>query len=187
MTLASGLDAIVQVIEPYLSRRANPVVDALCEKAIPDGLAALRILMEREDGVARDRMALTSLTGGVALANSGLGAVHGLAGAIGGATGAAHGAICGALLPHVLRANRDALGRSPRMDRVIGWIAAEHGDLDGLERWIHASGLPRLSALGLDRADHRGVVAASRTASSMRANPVDLTDNALIAVLESAG
>ncbi|MCX8509500.1 MAG: iron-containing alcohol dehydrogenase, partial [Rhodobacteraceae bacterium] len=79
VTLASGLDAITQVIEPYLTPRATPYTDALCEKAIPSGLAALRRLMQAEDREARDQMAWVSLSGGLALANAGLGAVHGLA------------------------------------------------------------------------------------------------------------
>ncbi|MEM8538420.1 MAG: iron-containing alcohol dehydrogenase, partial [Pseudomonadota bacterium] len=84
ITLACGLDAISQVIEPYVSSRANPMTDALCRDAIPRGLRALVQLMQQEDKGARDNLALTSLYGGLALANSGLGAVHGLAGVIGG-------------------------------------------------------------------------------------------------------
>ncbi|MBL9058957.1 MAG: iron-containing alcohol dehydrogenase, partial [Mangrovicoccus sp.] len=109
VTLASGLDAITQVIEPYVCTRANLLTDALCRDAIPRGLAALQRLMAGEDREARDEMAWVSLCGGLALANAGLGAVHGLAGPLGGLTGAAHGAICGTLLPHVLAANRGAV------------------------------------------------------------------------------
>jgi hypothetical protein len=105
VTLASGLDAITQVIEPYLCSRANPMTDALCFPVITSGLRALMTLMEREDTDARDAMAWTSLCGGLALANSGLGVVHGLAGPLGGLSGASHGAICGALLPHGLAMN----------------------------------------------------------------------------------
>ena len=194
VTLASGLDAVTQVIEPYLCTRANAYTDALCRVAIPKGLTALRRLMDGEDETARDDMAWVSLSGGLALANAGLGAVHGLAGVIGGMTGAAHGAICGALLPHVLRANRVALPASApdveRFDEVAGWIGATFGTRDGiatLERWMHDSGLPRLSAQGLHPGDHAAVAEAAAVSSSMKANPAALSATDLVAVLTAAG
>lgn len=189
VTLASGLDALVQVIEPYVSTRASPYTDALCRAAIPTGLAALRRLMAAEDADARDAMAWVSLCGGLALANAGLGAVHALAGVIGGTTGAAHGAICGALLPHVLRANA-ARAPSARMAEVTAWIGAAFGAPDGLgalEAWMHDAGLPRLAALGLAPADHAAVAEAARGASSMKANPADLSATDLVAILRAAG
>lgn len=194
VTLASGLDAVTQVIEPYLCTRPNPYTDALCRAAIPKGLAALRRLMEGEDETARDDMAWVSLSGGLALANAGLGAVHGLAGVIGGMTGAAHGAVCGALLPHVLRANRAALPQSAaeidRFDEVAEWIGAAFGvrdSVDALERWMHESGLPRLSMQGLHPRDHVAVAEAAAVSSSMKANPVSLGTTDLVAVLSAAG
>lgn len=191
VTLASGLDAIVQVIEPYLSTRANPYTDALCQRAIPVGLAALRSLMMDENKAARDQMAWVSLSGGLALANAGLGAVHGLAGVIGGRTGAAHGAICGTLLPHVLRANAVAVGVdgqvAKRFEQVFGWISDVFGSLDGLESWAHGEGLPRLSVQGVAPHDHAEIAAASLGASSMKANPVALGQAELQAILATAG
>ena len=92
----------------YLSRKANPWTDALCRDAISRGLMALRALMRDGDDAARDEMAYVSLSGGLALANAGLGAVHGLAGVLGGRTGMAHGVICGRLLPPILVANAAA-------------------------------------------------------------------------------
>lgn len=162
ITLASGLDAITQVIEPYICTRANPLTDTLCRDAIPRGLGALRRLMEEgEDAGARDEMAWVSLCGGLALANAGLGAVHGLAGPLGGLTGAAHGAICGALLPHVLVANRFAVSdddAAERLDEVGAWIGDMFGNGGaGLEQaagmlvdWSHAHGLETLTGLGID-------------------------------------
>ena len=179
VTLASGLDALVQVVEPWLCTRANAYTDALCRPAMAEGIAVLRALMAGEDPKARDAMAWVSLCGGLALANSGLGAVHGLAGVIGGMAGAAHGAICGALLPHVLRANAAA----PRMAEVLRAL----GPVDALENWIHGAGLPRLSALGLISADHRAVAEAALSASSLKANPVRLGARDLEAILGAAG
>lgn len=190
VTLASGLDAITQVIEPYLCTRANLYTDALCRAAIPKGLAALCRLMEGEDARARDDMAWVSLSGGLALANAGLGAVHGLAGVIGGMTGAAHGAVCGALLPHVLRANRAASAETMRFDEVAHWIGEEFGagdSIDALERWMHEAGLPRLSAQGLHVHDHEAVAEAAAVSSSMKANPAPLNVADLVAVLAAAG
>ena len=155
-TLASGLDALVQVIEPFISTRANPMTDALCRDAIPRGLAALRRLMEADEASARDEMACVSLCGGLALANSGLGAVHGLAGPLGGLAGSAHGALCGALLPHVLMANRagaDGPTRE-RIEQVGAWVGAAFGlerqgfdaAMATLETWARDQGLPGSAA-----------------------------------------
>ncbi len=78
ITLSSGLDALTQVIEPWLCSRATPFTDALCQQAIPRGIRALKILMEQECPTSRDEMAWVSLCGGLALANAGLGVIHGL-------------------------------------------------------------------------------------------------------------
>lgn len=193
VTLASGLDAVTQVIEPYVSTRANPMTDALTAPAIPAGLAALRRLMAGEDADARDTMAWVSLCGGLALANGGLGAVHGLAGPIGGVAPAPHGAVCGVLLPFVLAANlerADALA-SERLGQVRHWIAEAFGVPDEqafatLAAWSHANGLPGLAAMGVRREQFAEVAAASHASSSMKGNPVALDDAALVAVMEAA-
>jgi alcohol dehydrogenase class IV len=193
ITLASGLDAITQVIEPFVSTRANPLTDALCRDAIPRGLAAIRRLMEGEDPAARDEMAWVSLCGGLALANAGLGAVHGLAGPLGGLTGAAHGAICGVLLPHVLRANRARMPDPARLEQVGEWIGAAFGfkgfdaATGALADWSRAAGLPALTALGIDDAAQRQAAEAAATSSSMKANPVALGIDDLTAAMAAAG
>ncbi|MES2665093.1 MAG: iron-containing alcohol dehydrogenase [Pseudomonadota bacterium] len=189
VTLASGLDAITQVIEPYVSCKATPFTDALCRPAIPLGLAALKRLMAAEEAQARDEMAWVSLCGGLALANGGLGAVHGLAGVIGGSTGAAHGAVCGALLGPVLAMNRDR-GAGARLDAVLAMITAAFGGTDAPERlmgWAYGQGLARLSVLGVAAADHRAIAGASVSSSSMKGNPVALTVDDLVSVMEAAG
>ena len=192
VTLASGLDAITQVIEPFVSCRANAFTDALTLPAIEQGLAALIRLMEGEDAGARDAMAWISLTGGIALANAGLGAVHGLAGVIGGVTGAAHGAICGVLLPHVVAANRARVADARRLDAVCGVIGralgvtAEDAPM-ALARWAREQGLPTLTGLGLQAVDHAAVAEAASGASSMKGNPVGLSEDDLCEVMRSAG
>lgn len=202
VTLASGLDAITQVIEPYVSTRANALTDALCRDAIPRGLAAIRRLMLAEDAAARDEMAWVSLCGGLALANAGLGVVHGLAGPLGGLTGAAHGAICGALLPHALVANRRAVTEAryaARLDEVAGWIGAAFDAPDAsagvsvgqaaelLAGWSRAAGLPGLTALGVDAAAQQAAAEMAGASSSMKANPAALTPEALVALMGEAG
>ena len=192
VTLSSGLDALTQVIEPYLCNRANPATDALARAAIPMALAALPALMQGEDSGARDAMAWVSLSGGLALANAGLGAVHGLAGVIGGVTGAAHGAICGTLLPFVIAANRAAMPAGPvaeRLAEVDAMLSTAFGGGPGTEalhRWSRRNGLPGLAALGLDAKDHGSVAAAAAGASSMKANPVVLSEAVLQAILRAA-
>lgn len=197
VTLASGLDAITQVIEPYICTKANPLTDALCRDAIPRGLAALRVLMQREDPSARDEMSWVSLCGGLALANSGLGAVHGLAGPLGGLTGAAHGAICGTLLPTVLVYNRAKVKDAQlaaRMDQVGAWIGAAFSVPDAsideaaamLAGWSRDCGLAGLSALGIDREAQLLAATAAATSSSMKANPAQLTETDLMQIMDAS-
>lgn len=194
VTLASGLDAVTQVIEPYLSSKANPLTDAICRDAIPKGLVAIRRIMDGEDPDARDALAWVSLCGGLALANSGLGVVHGLAGPLGGLSNAAHGAICGALLPHGLRANAEA-GDDPvlkaRIAEVQGWIAQAFGGAPGdafetLHHWSRKAGLPSLDAQGITDATRAKAAKDAVSSSSMKANPVDLTEKQLLNLMERA-
>ena len=195
VTLASGLDAITQVIEPYLSTRANPMTDALCRAAIPVGLSSLARLMTAEDPAARDAMAWVSLCGGIALANAGLGVVHGLAGPLGGLSGAAHGAICGALLPHALAMNHARAQTDPLLERfeeVQGWIAAalggtRKGAYARLASWARAEGLPGLDALAVDTGARKQAAQAAGGSSSMKANPAELSLADLEEILDQAG
>lgn len=194
VTLASGLDALAQVIEPFVSSKATPFTDALTRPLIGPGLAALARLMQAEDTAARDTMAWVSLSGGMALANGGLGAVHGLAGVIGGVTPAAHGAICGVLLGPVLTMNRlHAEGEAAqRIATVCGLIAGELSVPEAeapaaLAAWAREAGLPGLMPQGLDPARHAQVAAAAMESSSYKGNPVALTVDDLEQVLSAAG
>lgn len=195
VTLASGLDAVTQVIEPYVSCKANRLTDALCRDAIPQGLRALVTLMDREEPDARDDLAWTSLCGGLALANSGLGAVHGLAGVIGGMTAAPHGAVCGVLLPHVLSANfaaADLPARSrARLEEVRDWIATElsvspEAAFERLAGWSRHSGLPALREMGVAAKDIEHIAEASVASSSMKGNPVPLSVGKLADIQRAA-
>ena len=194
VTLACGLDAVTQCIEPYLSNKRSFLTDSLVEPVIPRALQALHRLMSQETSEDRDTLAYTSMIGGIALANSGLGVVHGFAGPLGSVTGAAHGAICGALLPYGLKVNRH-FADDPiviqRLDQIANWIIPILGGLkadafDTLAAWIADQGITGLASLGLKEVDIRAVATASQASSSMKANPVALPFEALVSVLEEA-
>ena len=194
VTLACGLDAVTQCIEPYLSNKRSFLTDSLVEPVIPRALQALHRLMSQETSEDRDTLAYTSMIGGVALANSGLGVVHGFAGPLGSVTGAAHGAICGALLPYGLKVNRH-FADDPiviqRLDQIANWIIPIFGGMkadafDTLAAWIADQGITGLTSLGLKEVDIRAVATASQASSSMKANPVALPLEALVSVLEEA-
>jgi alcohol dehydrogenase class IV len=177
LTASTGLDALTQLIEPFVSSRANALVDAICRDAIPRAIAALPKAFAG-DRAARTEMAYASLCGGLALANAGLGAVHGFAGPIGGRFPAPHGAVCAVLLPHVVAINAARTG-----DPKFAELAAMTGDLAA---FVAQFGLPPLSAYDLTAGDIPAVLAQAKQASSMKANPVALTDEELAAILARA-
>jgi len=112
LTASTGLDAITQLLEALVSVRGNPLTELLCRDGLVRAVSALpRAFSHGDDRAARADMALAALYGGLALANAGLGAVHGFAGPIGGRFPAAHGAVCAALLAPVTAANLEALQR----------------------------------------------------------------------------
>ena len=199
VTASTGLDALTQLIEPYVSARANPLTDAICVEGIKRVAGALRrAYHDGADGEARRDMALASLFGGLALANAGLGVVHGLAAPLGGSWKAPHGALCAALLPHGMTANVAALrARAPlhpalRRYEVIAHLLTGRNDAaaeDGIE-WIHALSdelnVPGLRAWGIAEADLPGVVEKAAHASSMKANALPLTREELLALVTAA-
>ncbi len=199
VTAASGLDALTQCIEPYVSSRANPLTDAVCREGMRRAARSLRhAFVVGGNAAARQDMALASLMGGLALANAGLGAVHGFAGPIGGMFSAPHGAICARLLPPVMAANVAALLQrapdSPALTRYaeIARLLTERSDAQAEDgaAWaadlVEALGIRRLAAYGITAADIPEIVAKSQQASSMKANPIPLTTDELAAILHAA-
>ncbi len=198
-TAAVGLDALTQVIEPYLSNQANPLTDALCLEGMARAARALKRAFKNGDDVdAREDMCVTSLFGGLALANAKLGAVHGFAGPLGGMFDAPHGEICGILLPHVMDALSAALkDRAPaseaarRMDKVAQTLTGtpDATAADGV-LWIRhltdALGLPGLQAFGVTEGDIPAIAAQAKQASSMKGSPVAFTDEELHHILSAA-
>lgn len=193
VTLASGLDAVTQVIEPYISSQANAFTDLLCRDAIPRGLAAIQQLMHQDDPDARDQMAWTSLCGGLALANAKLGAVHGLAGPLGGVSTAPHGAIAGVLLPWALEVNAMATSgeAASRINEVRAWISEAFAvppanAFSHLAQWSCDQGLPRLRHMGVEQNALAAIAEAAQASSSMRGNPVALSVEQLMQIMDSA-
>ncbi len=199
LTASTGLDALTQLIEPYVCSRANPLTDALCVDGLRRAAPSLRRAVENGgDRSAREDMALASLFGGLALANAGLGAVHGFAGPVGGAFPAPHGAVCAALLPHATRVNVRALrSRAPgsealRRFDVLGRLltgrpqAAADDAVRWLEELVSDLGIPPLSAYGPSAGDVAGLVNAALQASSMKANPIQLTSGECAEILTAA-
>lgn len=199
LTATTGMDALTQLIEPFVSCRANPFTDALCGYALP--LIARSLRRAFEDGKcaeAREEMALASLYGGLALANAGLGAVHGFAGPVGGMFPVPHGVVCAALLAPVMAANLLALrARCPgspalgKFDEVARLLTGNSDAIaDEAVEWVEAlCGYLRFSKLGTYgiREQHfPGLIEAAARSSSMKANPIVLTPDELFTTIRAA-
>jgi alcohol dehydrogenase class IV len=196
ITASTGLDALTQLIEPFVSLRANPVTDALCLEGVRRVSGSLvRAWEDGHDQEAREDMALASLLGGMALANAGLGAVHGLAAPLGGLKSAPHGAICAVLLPHVMEANLYAMDPAHPVHRkytMLARILTDHPNANAMDgiHWIQSIverfGIPRLSCYQLKNRDLDIVATHSLSASSMKTNPIPLDRDTLIGILTRA-
>ena len=197
LTASTGLDALTQLIEPWVSCRANPITDGLCVEGIRRAAWALRpAFHDGGNAAAREDMALASLFGGLALANAGLGAVHGFAAPIGGMFSAPHGAVCAALLPQVMETNlQAACTRQPGGETLRRYTEAARlltGDAtataeDGV-RWVRVLvddlQIPGLHAYGVTSDQISLLVERASQASSMKANPLPLTHDELADILQ---
>jgi len=190
----TGMDALSHLLESFVSIRANVFSLALAREGMIRVARSLRPAFE--DGLTSERredLAVASLFGGLCLANSGLGAVHGFAAPLGGMWKAPHGAVCAALLPAVMRANIAALGQRDPHNAVLGryrelnGLLAAGGDAVAWTTGLaSALGIPKLAALGVRPDDVPLLVEKAKLASSMRGNPIVLTDAELTTiVLES--
>jgi alcohol dehydrogenase class IV len=198
VTAATGLDALTQLIEPYVSKARGPLTDALGVEGMRRSARSLRrAFADGSDAEARDDLALASLFGGLCLANAKLGAVHGLAGPLGGALHAPHGALCARLLPEVMdknlahaRALRDLelLERFGAIARILcGRSDAEaEAGLLWIRELVEALRVPRLAHYGLTREGSDDIVERARVSSSMKGNPVELGKDELCDILERA-
>ncbi len=199
VTAGTGLDALTQLIESFVSIGSSPITDGICREGMKRVSQSLeRAYRDGDDREARENMSLASLFGGLALANAKLGAVHGIAGSFGGTFKAPHGAVCGRLLPYVIETNVDALRkRSPdswALDRYeeIARILAGNRNANAGEaiKWVKdlcsVLNAPPLSEYGLTEADFPALNSKSQKASSMKGNPIQLTEEELELILKQA-
>lgn len=199
VTASTGMDALTQLIEPYVSNAANPLTDGLCREGMQrSARSLLRAVRDGGDRQAREDLAVASLLGGLALANARLGAAHGFAGPLGGMFPAPHGAVCAALIPHVVAENIAALRRREPDNPALGRYAEVARLLTGrpeaapedAARWL--SGLvrdlniPHLAAYGVSPDDFPLLVEKAAAASSMKGNPIRLTEEELANILARA-
>jgi alcohol dehydrogenase class IV len=199
VTAYTGMDAFTQVIEPYVSLKANPMTDMFCREGIKNAIYSLQTVFRNgQDEGARTMMSLVSLLGGLCLANAGLGAVHGFAGVLGGMFSAPHGAICACLLPSVIKINIDSLKKrdsnaqalsryleiaklvcrneSASFDEGINWFRDLCKDLQ----------IPSLKYFGVKKEAFPEIVKQSKAASSMKGNPIVLSDDELFKILDQS-
>jgi alcohol dehydrogenase class IV len=207
VTAGTGLDALTQLLEVYVSGKANPLTDGICREGLMRAGRSLRRAYEacpersRRDGNdrdAREDMALASLFSGLGLANARLGAVHGFAGPLGGMYSAPHGVICARLLPFVMEANVNALRQrdptSPALAKydeaarlLTGSSSAKAADA---VTWVRelclALKVPSLARFGIKQQDFETIAAKAKESSSMKGNPIELTDDELLNIIRLA-
>ncbi|HCE59054.1 MAG TPA: alcohol dehydrogenase [Prolixibacteraceae bacterium] len=198
ITAYTGIDALTHLLEVYVSAKSNPFIDMICR----DGLQRIAVSLETaftngSNIEARENMAFAAMLGGIALANGKLGAVHGFAGPLGGMYPAPHGAVCACLLPAVMEINIAALRRTnqsevlTKYNQVAKWLTGNTNACaeDGVV-WLHdlvkKLKVPALSSFGVQSANFPGLVEKAKNASSMKGNPVILTDEQLFQVLEKS-
>jgi alcohol dehydrogenase class IV len=192
VTASTGLDALTQCIEPFVSSQANPLSDAVAREGIRRAAGALRRAhRDGSDADARRDMSIASLCSGLALANAKLGAVHGFAAPLGGMFPVPHGVACARLLAPIaainVRALRSKTPESPALARYdeVAWLVTGNANAraEDAVAWLSALvdelAVPRLSVYGMRDEHVPRVVAAARQASSMRGNPIELTDDEL--------
>jgi len=198
---ANGMDALTQLMESYVSTRASPMTDALALDGIRAARDSLLPLYENPAaaGDARTGMAYAALLSGITLAQTGLGSVHGLASPLGAFFPIPHGVVCGTLVAAATRVNLEALrtrdSENPALEkyaRLAGLLcskaftgagSAHDALVEQLESWVRELDIPRLGRFGVTSHDCARVVANSR-GSSMKTNPVVLTDGEVAAILE---
>lgn len=196
---ADGMDAFTQLLESFVSTRANPMTDALARSGIMAVKDSLLSLHAEQSPEAREKMAYASLLSGICLAQTGLGSVHGLAAPLGAFFPIPHGVACGTLVATATAVNIAALqarlpdspalpkyaeiGRRFAMQKGLNGDDARAFLVDTLRQWERTLELPRLSACRIARTDFARIVADSR-GSSMKTNPVVLTDAEITHILE---
>lgn len=210
----SGLDALTQLLEPWVGIRGNWMTDAFCREGLMKFSQAFPTVLEDPENIeAHEIMALASLLSGLALANSGLGVIHGFAAPLGGMYSAPHGAICARLAAPGVKANVDFLKATKSSSDGSGTLAVEGGGagrdplmryhqaaqmllndpsaqvedlLVWLDQLVEKSQIPRLKDFGVQREDFSNIADKAMQSGSMKGNPVVLPENSLMEILEAA-
>jgi alcohol dehydrogenase class IV len=198
-TASTGLDALTQLLEVYVSGQANPLTDGICREGLRRAGRSLRRAYENgDDREARQDMAIASLFSGLGLANAKLGAVHGFAGPLGGMYSAPHGVICARLLPFVMETNVEALQKrdvtSPALTKydevavlLTGSNLAKAADaVTWVQELCLALKVPPLVRYGLKSQHFEIVISNAQKSSSMKGNPIELTDDELLNIIRQA-
>lgn len=196
LTASTGVDALTHLMETFVSNQANPFNDMICREGIGRiSRSLLKAYKNGNDAEARSDMSMASLLGGMALANVKLGAIHGFAGPMGGMYPIPHGTVCASLMAAVVETNIEAL-------KAVGADLAKYDELarivTGNKRakardavtWaaelVEALNIPPLAEFGLAKADFPELVKKAKAASSMKGNPIVLSDDHLTAILEKS-
>lgn len=199
VTASTGLDALTQVLEPYVSIHANPITDAFAKEGMTIIARSLKIAYDEPNNLqAREDMAIGSLFGGLALANAKLGAVHGFAGPLGGMYPIPHGVACAALLPSVVRMNIKALQEEdknhPMLERylTIAQILTNNPDasINDSVKWIQElcnyMEIPSLGNFGITMKNAKEIIQKSKNSSSMKGNSIVLSDTQLEKIIKES-
>jgi alcohol dehydrogenase class IV len=199
----SGMDALTQLIEPFLSRRVTPVTDALAREGLRRSATALRPacrhgLADDDSARWREDLALASLLGGMCLANAGLGIVHRMASVIGGRYHAPHGAVCAALLPSATAVNLEALRNRapghpslPKAEELGPLLTGDpSSDSEDAISWLRDLrrdlAIPGLASYFHRPAEVEALFETVRAASSSKANPIELTKEEISQILDGS-
>ncbi len=199
ITASTGMDALTQNIEPYVSNKANPITDAFAKEGIQRiGRSLQRAYDEPDNLRAREDMAMGSLMGGLALANAKLGAVHGFAAVLGGMYDINHGVVCALLLPHVMEANVKALKKDDpdhpilkRYQEVASFLthnynASIQDGIDFVFDLVKHTQIPSLAQFDIPAKDDEIIIQKAMRSSSMQGNPIALSEAELKTILENA-
>lgn len=197
ITAFTGLDALTQLIEAFTSNNSNPITDSLCKEGISRiSRSFYNVYNSGSEIESREDMAIGALFSGISLANAKLGAVHGLAGPIGGEISAHHGAICASLLANVMEANISALSSLSQyhsiLDRysLIGQLLNGNHSASAQEgvEWVRTfclyAGIQSLSGLGLTETKFPVIIEKAIKSSSMKGNPITLSESELRSILQ---
>jgi alcohol dehydrogenase class IV len=196
VTASTGLDALTQLMEVYVSKMGNPLTDGICVEGLQRASRSLKRAFENGSDVnAREDISLASLFGGLALANAKLGAVHGFAGVLGGMIDAPHGVICASLLASVLEVNvtklQEQAAAIERFEKLAQILTGQNEATaaDGVQ-WVHelcsALNVERLGKYGLLEENLSTAAAKSKNSSSMKGNPVELSETELLEILKKS-